>query len=93
MPVTWCYQLEDERQYCSTGFPMGCFSRESRSQVDTCSINVNLLFQEKLLNRGFTKFFKFMKNITQILSVHEPENIRNRVFEIGLGDGDGFQKY
>lgn len=39
MPVTWCYQLEDERQYCSTGFPMGCFSRESRSQVDTCSIN------------------------------------------------------
>lgn len=42
MPVTWCYQLEDERQYCSTGFPMGCFSRESRSQVDSCSINVNL---------------------------------------------------
>ncbi|XP_043510092.1 transmembrane 9 superfamily member 2 isoform X2 [Frieseomelitta varia] len=39
MPVTWCYQLEDERQYCSTGFPMGCFSRESRSQMDTCSIN------------------------------------------------------
>lgn len=40
MPVTWCYQLEDERQYCSTGFPMGCFSREPRSQLDTCSINV-----------------------------------------------------
>lgn len=39
MPVTWCYQLEEERQYCSTGFPMGCFSRESRSQQDTCSIN------------------------------------------------------
>ncbi|XP_066587794.1 transmembrane 9 superfamily member 2 [Prorops nasuta] len=39
MPVTWCYQLEDERQYCSTGFPMGCFSRDSRSQQDTCSLN------------------------------------------------------
>ncbi|KZC04064.1 PREDICTED: transmembrane 9 superfamily member 2 [Dufourea novaeangliae] len=39
MPVTWCYQLEDERQYCSTGFPMGCFSREPRTQQDTCSIN------------------------------------------------------
>ncbi|XP_034184596.1 transmembrane 9 superfamily protein member 2 isoform X1 [Osmia lignaria lignaria] len=39
MPVTWCYQLEDEQQYCSTGFPMGCFSQEPRSQQDTCSIN------------------------------------------------------
>ncbi|XP_017886178.1 transmembrane 9 superfamily member 2 isoform X2 [Ceratina calcarata] len=39
MPVTWCYQLEDERQYCSTGFPMGCYSRESRFQLDSCSIN------------------------------------------------------
>ncbi|XP_043255737.1 transmembrane 9 superfamily member 2 [Colletes gigas] len=39
MPVTWCYLLEDGRQYCSTGFPMGCFFRETRSQQDTCSIN------------------------------------------------------
>ncbi|KAG5314871.1 TM9S2 protein, partial [Pseudoatta argentina] len=39
MPVTWCYQLEDERQYCSTGFPMGCYSKESRSQQDTCTIH------------------------------------------------------
>ncbi|XP_076392781.1 transmembrane 9 superfamily protein member 2 isoform X3 [Megachile rotundata] len=39
MPVTWCYQLEDEQQYCSTGFPMGCYSRESRSQQDSCSIS------------------------------------------------------
>lgn len=39
MPVTWCYQLEDERQYCSTGFPMGCYNREARSQRDPCSIN------------------------------------------------------
>ncbi|KMQ93427.1 transmembrane 9 superfamily member 2, partial [Lasius niger] len=38
MPVTWCYQLEDERQYCSTGFPMGCYSKESRSQQD-CTIH------------------------------------------------------
>ncbi|XP_071453601.1 transmembrane 9 superfamily member 2 [Hetaerina americana] len=28
MPVTWCYKMEDERQYCSTGFPMGCYVRE-----------------------------------------------------------------
>lgn len=39
MPVTWCYQLEDERQYCSTGFPMGCYSRESKFPMDSCSIN------------------------------------------------------
>lgn len=38
MPVTWCYQLEDGRQYCSTGFPMGCFLRDSRSQQD-CTVN------------------------------------------------------
>lgn len=40
MPVTWCYQLENEQHYCSTGFPMGCFSKEYRSQQDACSIHV-----------------------------------------------------
>lgn len=30
MPVTWCYLLEDGRQYCSTGFPMGCLVRPSQ---------------------------------------------------------------
>lgn len=25
MPVTWCYDLEEGMQYCSTGFPMGCY--------------------------------------------------------------------
>lgn len=39
MPVTWCYPLEDGRQYCSTGFPMGCYARERRGAQDTCSIN------------------------------------------------------
>ncbi|XP_046828741.1 transmembrane 9 superfamily member 2 isoform X1 [Vespa crabro] len=39
MPVTWCYQIQDEKQYCSTGFPMGCFTKEARSQQDACSIN------------------------------------------------------
>lgn len=33
MPVTSCYETEDGRQYCSTGFPMGCYSRDGR---DTC---------------------------------------------------------
>ncbi|XP_043275405.1 transmembrane 9 superfamily member 2 isoform X2 [Venturia canescens] len=41
MPVTWCYPLESGRQYCSTGFPMGCYSRESRLNMDTCSISAS----------------------------------------------------
>ncbi|XP_067007315.2 transmembrane 9 superfamily member 2 [Anabrus simplex] len=36
MPVTWCYTLEDGRLYCSTGFPMGCYMREKRTNQDTC---------------------------------------------------------
>lgn len=73
MPVTWCYQLEDERQYCSTGFPMGCFSRESRSQVDSCSINVNLnqyylwiKIREKIII--IINFVEDLKNIYYILN-------------------------
>lgn len=52
MPVTWCYQLEDERQYCSTGFPMGCYSKESRSQQDTCTIHVST--ELKILSCSYT---------------------------------------
>lgn len=29
MPVTWCYTVQDGRQYCSIGFPMGCYSKRS----------------------------------------------------------------
>lgn len=29
MPVTWCYMVEGDRQYCSIGFPMGCYSKRS----------------------------------------------------------------
>lgn len=34
MPVTWCYPLEDNHQYCSTGFPMGCYVRENAGSQD-----------------------------------------------------------
>ncbi|XP_068150761.1 transmembrane 9 superfamily member 2-like [Drosophila tropicalis] len=36
MPVTWCYQLENGKQYCSIGFPMGCLVRQDS---DGCPIN------------------------------------------------------
>lgn len=40
MPVTWCYSVDDGRQYCSTGFPMGCHVRDKRSPEDICMISV-----------------------------------------------------
>ncbi|KAH8400452.1 hypothetical protein KR222_000007 [Zaprionus bogoriensis] len=36
MPVTWCYQLETGKQYCSIGFPMGCLVRPDG---EGCPIN------------------------------------------------------
>lgn len=36
MPVTWCYILENSKQYCSTGFPIGCLVRKD----DTCPISI-----------------------------------------------------
>ncbi|KAE8751634.1 hypothetical protein FOCC_FOCC001482 [Frankliniella occidentalis] len=39
MPVTWCYFLDEERQYCSEGFPMGCFVKDKRGLSDLCTIS------------------------------------------------------
>ncbi|XP_017043808.1 transmembrane 9 superfamily member 2 [Drosophila ficusphila] len=36
MPVTWCYPLENGKQYCGTGFPMGCLVR---NDGEGCPIN------------------------------------------------------
>jgi len=36
MPVTWCYALENQKQYCSTGFPIGCLVRKD----DNCPIQI-----------------------------------------------------
>lgn len=40
MPVTWCYLLGGGNQYCSTGFPMGCYVGKGFGTRD-CSINVS----------------------------------------------------
>ncbi|XP_017469152.1 PREDICTED: transmembrane 9 superfamily member 2-like [Rhagoletis zephyria] len=39
MPVTWCYPLDNDKQYCSTGFPMGCFVRPDSDEA--CLVNPN----------------------------------------------------
>ncbi|XP_058942377.2 transmembrane 9 superfamily member 2-like [Pocillopora verrucosa] len=37
MPVTWCYEVADEeRKYCSTGFPIGCHVSEDGQARDAC---------------------------------------------------------
>lgn len=30
MPVTWCYEIENNYQYCNTGFPMGCYKPQNQ---------------------------------------------------------------
>lgn len=37
MPVAWCYEVADEeKKYCSTGFPIGCHVSEDGQQRDAC---------------------------------------------------------
>ena len=40
MPVTWCYRGEPGQQYCSTGFPMGCYVTKEGKAKDACVMNV-----------------------------------------------------
>lgn len=39
MPVTYCYQTDESKQYCQTGFQMGCYTKKNRAncidQVNT----------------------------------------------------------
>ncbi|KAG1685800.1 Membrane-associated protein Hem [Nymphon striatum] len=42
MPVTWCYPVKPDRQYCSTGFPMGCYVDSGGKPKDACRISDKL---------------------------------------------------
>lgn len=37
MPVTWCYPVENEQQWCSLGFPMGCYVDSQGNPRDACT--------------------------------------------------------
>jgi transmembrane 9 superfamily protein 2/4 len=37
LPITWCYQTEGVQQYCSTGFPIGCYNKKMTKTRDACS--------------------------------------------------------
>ncbi|CAG0891736.1 unnamed protein product [Darwinula stevensoni] len=39
MPVTWCYPVEGGENYCSTGFPMGCYVDKKGQPKDACLIS------------------------------------------------------
>uniref|UniRef100_A0A646QFR8 Transmembrane 9 superfamily member n=1 Tax=Hemiscolopendra marginata TaxID=943146 RepID=A0A646QFR8_9MYRI len=39
MPVTWCYPVEGGNQYCSTGFPMGCYINSDGQPKFACIID------------------------------------------------------
>jgi len=41
MPLTWCYPVEGNQQYCATGFPMGCFVGSKGEQKDACVMHPN----------------------------------------------------
>jgi len=37
MPVTWCYKTETEQNYCSAGFPVGCYVTKQGVPKDVCT--------------------------------------------------------
>ncbi|XP_034038098.1 transmembrane 9 superfamily member 2-like isoform X2 [Thalassophryne amazonica] len=41
LPVTWCYDVEDGRKYCSPGFPIGCLITSDGRAKDACVISFN----------------------------------------------------
>lgn len=71
MPVTWCYLLENSEKYCSTGFPMGCLTKDAANlQLDTCPIKVcifkywPIFVTDNLLSSFFRTPLKTRKSIT-----------------------------
>ncbi|KAF4075226.1 hypothetical protein AMELA_G00232230 [Ameiurus melas] len=39
MPVTWCYDVEDNQKFCNPGFPIGCYVTETGLAKDACVVN------------------------------------------------------
>lgn len=40
MPVTWCYDVEDNQKFCNPGFPIGCYVTDMGRAKDACVVNV-----------------------------------------------------
>ena len=66
MPVAWCYEVADEeKKYCSTGFPIGCHVSEDGKQQDACVTNVSFLycFLDIARNMSTTSVFGFSSRV------------------------------
>ncbi|KAL8189994.1 UNVERIFIED_CONTAM: transmembrane 9 superfamily member 2, partial [Gekko kuhli] len=37
MPVTWCYEVEDNQKFCNPGFPIGCYITKDAKPKDACT--------------------------------------------------------
>lgn len=42
MPVTWCYDVEDNQKFCNPGFPIGCYVTDTGLAKDACVVNVSV---------------------------------------------------
>lgn len=40
LPVIWCYETDDGKEYCSRGFPVGCYVSKTGQKKDACRIFV-----------------------------------------------------
>lgn len=85
MPVTWCYDVEDEQKFCNPGFPIGCYVTETGQPKDACVVNVSsfdidaniklLAHKEMLL--FFSRSHRSARVVNhvagnKVLSAHEP---------------------
>lgn len=43
LPVIWCYMTTDNQEYCSRGFPVGCYVSKTGQKKDACRIFVSFL--------------------------------------------------
>jgi len=77
MPVTWCYPLEDNHQYCSTGFPMGCYIRENAGSQQDCVISSRY---NKL------KTFYIFNHVDLIITYHSGQG---EDWDVGFGSNGG----
>ena len=44
LPVVWCYFTDDNRKFCSRGFPIGCYVNKFGVQKDVCRLFVSFFF-------------------------------------------------
>lgn len=45
LPVLWCRTTEDGKEYCSRGFPIGCFVDAKGRQKDNCKLDISIFNQ------------------------------------------------